>query len=237
MQRYGDKFTGGGNQSRNTVVDPNAPRWSDQIIYFFRVLLGEDGVDKVRAVVWTYNAAIGALIDPTADLAALGANPATALSTIALLKASALRLVAINTVLDNIETAVGAIGVKVDATNAALAAANITLDEIATQSAAIGVTVADVLTTLQQFATASVDEGIGPRTLNGSGRVAWVRWEMDPTAPLPRMELSIDGTVVQASNRDIGGFTFEPALPIGAYSISVNPGGAVNAIVNAGVIL
>jgi hypothetical protein len=226
----GDTFTGGGSASRGSsvVVDPGAPKWSDLVVYFFRSLTGQDVPDTYRATVWTFNAAIGYLIDPTANLATLAADAKASFSAIALLKALGLQSVAINAGLT-------AIAGKVDTVNAALINVNTTLDEIATQAAAIVADTTDILTELRRAATPLFVEGLGAQTLPAIGRLAWVRWEM-PGATAPRLEVLMGGSPVQVSIAESGRFYFDPPLPIGNYSISVNPGAASPAIVNAGVI-
>jgi hypothetical protein len=226
----GDTFSGSGASARGSsvVVDPGAPKWSDLVVYFFRSITGQDVPESYRATVWTFNAAIGHLIDPTANLTALAADAKTSLSAIALLKALGLQSVAIVGQLT-------AIAGKVDTVNAALINANTTLDEIATQAAVIAADTTDILTELQRAATPLFTEGLGAQTLPAIGRLAWVRWEM-PGAAAPRVEVIVGGNPVQASVLEQGRFNFEPPLPIGNYSISVNPGAATPAIVNAGVI-
>lgn len=230
MARRGDTFTGTGPGAKGSsvVLNPGEPKWSDLVIYFFRSLTGQDVPDTFRAIVWTFNDAIGRLVDPTANLATLLTDPKTSMSVVALLKAVGLQTLDINSELD-------ALSAKVDTVNTALTNVNTTLDEIATQSATIAADTADILIELRQAATPLLIEGIGLQTLNPIGRLAWVRWEM-PGATVPRVEVIVGGNPVQVSVAVNGEFSFSPPLPIDNYSISVDPGSAVNTIVNAGVI-
>jgi hypothetical protein len=231
------------------VLNPGSPKWTDLIVFFFRSLTGQDVPDTFRAIVWTFNDAIGRLVDPTANLATLLTDSKTSMSVVALLKALGLQTLdinseldalstkvdAVNTALTNVNTTLDEIATKVDTVNVALTNVNTTLDEIATQSATIAADTADILIELRQAATPLLDEGVGLRTLTPVGRLAWVRWEM-PGATVPRVEVIVGGSPVQVSAAATGEFSFNPPLPIDNYSISVDPGAAVNAIVNVGVI-
>jgi hypothetical protein len=231
MGRSGDSFNGSGSKSAlQTTVQSNTPNWSERIEYMMRAIGGQDIPDKLRAIVWTYNEAIGKLKDKAADATLIAADSTTEASSVALLKASLLQAVAIVARLIQVKAEITGTNVRIDA-------ANITLNEIATQVAGIAVKADDILLALRVVSAPSTIEGSGPQVLTEAGKLAWVRWEMATGATAPRLEIKDGGVLKFASGQLAGEIVFEPPLPIGNYAIRVDPGSAVNAIVNAGVIV
>jgi hypothetical protein len=237
MGNRGDTFNGGkASTLQRTAVQSQGPTWSERLEYVIRTISGQDVPDKLRAIVWTFNAAIGALTDQAANPTAIAADSTSPASSVALLKATLLEAVGIKSAVVDVESAVIDNGSKIDTANTKLDAANVTLDEIAAHAADIAADTTSILTELNIESVPLFSEGFGLQVLAATGRLTYLSWEIDPAATSARVEVAESAATKFASNRLTGAIYFDPPLPIGNYAISVNPG-ALAAIVNAGVIL
>lgn len=83
--RRGDNFNK--PTAYTNTVNPNEERWSDQVLYLLKQLLGKDLPKNDQAVLQITGNSLGERTDDTADIATLEQNPKTAFSQIQLLKA------------------------------------------------------------------------------------------------------------------------------------------------------
>lgn len=173
--RRGDNFTG--NSLARTLVNPDEPRWSDQIIYLLKTLTGQDTPDKDQFVIATKSAALGDRSNAPATVGNISQASLIALNKGILI------------LLSGIESAIAALSVLISAEFnetqidiQTVTAAIASLETVLSPVPAILEDIRDILQAKTQGASIS---GTGSITLPITGPIYWLSWDFDgPTAAL-----------------------------------------------------
>lgn len=221
MGKSGDSFKGESASSSRTLVNPNEPTFSEQVIYLLRTMTGQDTPEKDQFVLATKSAAIGS----TSDNPASPGNLSKA-SLIALSKALVLLSL-------NIEQTIAAMAAAIDAdfttTNTNIAGLGVELaglrgDMVTRLDLALS-GLNDILTVLEQSSTGDEVSGGALVSTPIVGPIHWLLWDCSDPIASTELQVKLGGTVILRAFRP-GFYQFDRPL-VCDEAITTSPSGSL----------